>query len=65
MDLLISLVIIQEFVSLCSGLRCFKECDGDRKEMSIPLPDLDPDPDPDRKEMSIPLPDPTGNIFQK
>ena len=39
MDLLISLVVIQVFVSLCSGVRYFKECNGDRKEVSIPLPD--------------------------
>ena len=39
MDFLISLVVIQVFVSLCSGVKHFKECNDDRKEVSIPLPD--------------------------
>ena len=39
MDLLISLVVILGFVSHSSGVKYFRECNGDRKEMSIPLPD--------------------------
>ena len=39
MDFLISLVVMQVFVSLCSAVKHFKECNEDRQEVSIPLPD--------------------------
>ena len=38
MDLAFSVVLIQAVMSVCSGVRYFKECDGERKEESILLP---------------------------
>ena len=40
MDLVFFLVMIQGFSAVCSGLRYFKECNGDKKEVLIKKGDV-------------------------